>query len=383
MIAGDRSACKFRRVTEPEPLQQVDRTFVLFRGRKLSYFSGCDYFRLASHPKVVMALKVGVNRYGLSVSASRLTTGNHTLYQSLEKSLARFFGAPAALLLGSGYLANLAVAQALSGQFSHALIDEQAHPSLSDAARFLDCPVLRFKHRSTAELKLAVARCGEGAKLILLTDGMFSRDGAAAPLSEYLEALPADAQLLVDDAHSAGVLGKSGRGTVEHAGVGRARVVQTVTLSKAFGAYGGAILCTTALRDRINKRSELFAGSTPLPLPLANAALEACRLLQTRRGFRERLLSNSERAKAQLRNAGLPLPQTPGPIIALKPQDRATAKRLQRALLAAQIYPSFIHYPGGPTDGYFRFVISSEHSKAQIERLTNVLASFRAGLQSL
>lgn len=370
-------------MSEPEPLQQVDRTFVRFRGRKLSYFSGCDYFRLASHPKVVTALKTGVSRYGLSVSASRLTTGNHTLYQSLEKNLARFFGAPSALLLGSGYLANLAVAQALSGQFSHALIDEQAHPSLTDAVRFLDCPVLRFKTRSPAELQLAVARCGPEAKLIVLTDGMFSRDGSAAPLGEYLELLPKDAQLLVDDAHGAGVLGKTGKGTLEHEGIPRERVIQTVTLSKAFGAYGGAIFCTKALRECIVSRSELFAGSTPLPLPLASAAHQACSLLQGNRKFQERLLHNSRFVKEQLRAAGLPLPQTPGPIIALKPQDQTVAARVQRTLLAARIYPSFIHYPGGPMDGYFRFVISSEHSKKQIERLTQVLAPFRTGLQPL
>ena len=366
---------------EPEPLQQVDRTFVRFRGRKLSYFSGCDYFRLASHPKVVKALKMGVSRYGLSVSASRLTTGNHVLYRRLEQDLAKFFGAPSALLLGSGYLANLAVAQALSGQFSHALLDEQAHPSLSDAVRFLDCPVLRFKHRAAAELQLAVARCGPEAKLIVLTDGMFSRDGSAAPLREYLDVLPEDAQLLVDDAHGGGVLGKTGKGTLEHEGVRRERVIQTVTLSKAFGAFGGAILCTKALRECIASRSELFAGSTPLPLPLASAALQACSLLRSSRKFQERLRHNSWLAKEQLRAAGLPLPQTPGPIIALKSQGQTVGARLRRALLAGGIYPSLIRYPGGPADGYFRFVISSEHSKAQIERLTKVLASFQAVLR--
>jgi 7-keto-8-aminopelargonate synthetase-like enzyme len=368
-------------VIEPEPLQQLDRTFVRFRGRKLSYFSGCDYFRLASHPKVIQALKSGASLYGLSVSASRLTTGNHTIFQKLEKELARFFAAPTALLVGSGYLANLAVAQALSGQFSHALIDEQAHPSLCDAARFLDSPVLRFTHRSSAALRDAITRCGPGAKLLLLTDGMFSRDGSAAPLKEYLKVLPTDAQVLVDDAHGAGVLGKTGKGTLEHEGVRRERVIQTVTLSKAFGTFGGAILCTPALRNRIITRSELFAGSTPLPLPLANAARQACKLLRAGRKIREQLSDNSERTKEQLRAAGLPLPHTPGPIVALTPRDATARAQLERALLAAQIYPSLIKYPGGPQNGYFRFVISSEHSTKQLERLTKVLSAFGAVLR--
>src|SRR5512140_1862825 len=97
---------------EPAPLQQIDRTYVRFRGRKLCYFSGCDYFRLASHPKVIAALQTGARRFGLNVAASRLTTGNHALYSELERRLVRFFRAPDALLTSSGYVTNLVVAQA-------------------------------------------------------------------------------------------------------------------------------------------------------------------------------------------------------------------------------------------------------------------------------
>ncbi len=242
-------------MTEPEPLQQVNRTCVRFRNRTLAYFSGCDYFRLASHPEVIAAFQTGVRKYGLNVAASRLTTGNHQLYAELEEQLTAFFKAETATLVSTGYLTNLVVAQALAGNFSHALIDEKAHPSLLDAARFLDCPVLQFRHRDAKEVARAVSRCGPGAKLILLTDGMFSHDGSTAPLAEYLKVLPSDALLLVDDAHGAGVLGKTGKGSIEHAGVGRRRMIQTMTLSKAFGTYGGAILGTTALRQRILEHS--------------------------------------------------------------------------------------------------------------------------------
>src|SRR5690242_20367241 len=134
-------------MTEPEPLQQIDRTYVRFRGRKLSYFSGCDYFRLSSHPKVLSALKSGLKNHGLNVAASRLTSGNHVLYAELEKALTGFFGAETAVVVSTGYVTNLVAAQALAGNFSHGLIDEATHPSLTDAARFLDCPLLRFKHR--------------------------------------------------------------------------------------------------------------------------------------------------------------------------------------------------------------------------------------------
>src|SRR6185369_17986508 len=104
-------------VIAPEPLQQIDRTYVLWRGQRLSYFSGCDYFRLSSHANVIAAISAGLKRYGLNVAASRKTTGEHVLYKNLEKRLARFFCAEAAVLVSSGYVANLAVAQALTGQF--------------------------------------------------------------------------------------------------------------------------------------------------------------------------------------------------------------------------------------------------------------------------
>src|SRR5437868_4545310 len=116
-------------------MQLVDRTYVRARDRKLSYFSGCDYFRLSSHPQIARALLVGLRKFGLSVAASRLTTGNHPLYAKLEARLARFFRTDCALVVSTGYVSNLTVAQALAGQFSHAILDEAAHPSLKDAAQ--------------------------------------------------------------------------------------------------------------------------------------------------------------------------------------------------------------------------------------------------------
>src|SRR6185503_6182981 len=129
-----------------EPLQQVERTFVLRQGRKLSYFGGCDYFRLSSHPAVLKALRTGLEQFGLTVAASRKTTGNHSLYEKLESALATFFGVDAAVLVSNGYVANLVATQALEGEFTHALIDERAHGSLLDAAGLLGCPIRRFKH---------------------------------------------------------------------------------------------------------------------------------------------------------------------------------------------------------------------------------------------
>jgi 7-keto-8-aminopelargonate synthetase-like enzyme len=391
-------------MTIPEPLQQMERTYVRWRGRKLVYFSGCDYFRLASHPAVLKAAADGLKQFGLNVAASRLTTGHHEIYGQLEAQLAKFFGAPDALLVSGGYPTSTVVAQALANcsrrreeaddacgaggppphvggygdcGFSHVLLDERAHPALLDAAAHFGCPILKFKHRDAEDLKRTVARCGRGARFMVLTDGMFSHDGSTAPLKAYLKVLPRDAQLLVDDAHAAGVLGATGKGTLEHEGVSRQRIIQCVTLSKAFGVYGGAVLGTRELRERILARSRAFIGCTPLPLPLANAALASVKILSRGGKLRARLHGNAEYVKTALRRAGVEVPELSGPIIAIHPRSEAETRALRRRLLAAGIYPPFLKYAGAE-QGFFRFVISSEHPRAQLDELVAVLAPHAA-----
>jgi 8-amino-7-oxononanoate synthase len=354
-----------------DELRQVDRTYVIWRNRRLSYFAGCDYFRLSSHPAILLAVKEGLDRFGLTVAASRMTTGNHPLFTQLETALARFFGAPAALLAGNGYATNTLVMQALRDDFSHILIDERAHVSLRDAARFFTGPVLEFKHRDAPDLARRLRR---KSRPLVLTDGLFSRDGEIAPLAGYLKVLPASGLILLDDAHAAGMIGATGRGTVEYAGVPRRRIVQTVTLSKAFGCFGGAILCSTAWREKIMTTSPMFAGGTPLPLPLANAALRSMELLRSDPGLRCRLSRNVTYVKTALRSRGLSLPQTPAPIVSIFPRAATEVEKMRNRLLSHRVFPSFIRYPGGPETGYYRFVISSEHSQKQLDDLLGGLS---------
>ena len=358
-----------------EPLQQVERTYVLRRGQKLSYFGGCDYFRLSSHPAVLKALREGLEQFGLNVAASRKTTGNHALYEKLEAALAVFFGVDAALLVSNGYMANLVATQALAGEFTHALIDERAHSSLFDAAAFLGYPLMPFKHRDAADARRVARSAGRRARLMLLTDGLFSHTGQVAPLHEYLRLLPKNTVLLVDDAHGAGALGRHGRGTVEFLGVSDARIVQVVTLSKAFGVYGGAVLGSRRLRDRVVSRSRLFTGNTPLPLPLTNAALTALQIVRADTRMRRRLKDNTRWVKAALSDAGFPIPEGPGPIVSFEPRNARHAESLRRRLVAHGIHPPLIRYSGGPASGYFRFAISSEHSAEQLGTLAQCIAT--------
>ncbi|HEY1789312.1 MAG TPA: pyridoxal phosphate-dependent aminotransferase family protein [Verrucomicrobiae bacterium] len=360
-----------------EPLQQIGRCRVRWRGRDLLYFSGCDYFRLAEHPVVLKAVGAGVKNFGLNVAASRLTTGHHKIYELLEEQLAGFFGAGDALLVSTGYLTGIIVAQALAGNFSHALLDERAHPALLDAANYLGCPILKFKHRDAGDFARTIGRCGKGTRPMVLTDGMFSHNGSVAPLKAYLKLLPRDGMILVDDAHGGGVLGKNGCGTPDYENVGRGQIIQCITLSKAFGVYGGVILGTPDLRDRIINHSRAFIGSTPLPLPLANAALASLKIYRSRgAGLRARLNKNAQYVKSALGRAKFEIPAMPGPIIPIHAKTERESLALKKHLLAAGILPPFLKYPGGDANGYFRFVISSEHNRTDLNCLINAFRNF-------
>ncbi len=323
----------------------------------------------------MFALRKALRKYGLNVAASRLTTGNHPIYEQLEAALAVFFDTPSATLVSSGYAAAAIAAQALQGGFSRVLIDEKAHPSLHDAGRLFGCRVQSFPHRDPIGLARLLARGGAQDKPIVLTDGLFAHSGEVAPLAHYLQILSPRGLILVDDAHGAGILGEKGRGTPEYAGVSRARIIQTISLSKAFGVYGGAILGAPPLREKIVRHSRMFAGSTPLPLPLAAAVLTTLDMVRNDPRLRQRLERNIQLVKTALREQGFPLASAPTPIIAFHPATAEEAGALRARLLARKIFPSFIQYPGAPEGGYFRFAISSQHSDEQLNSLLKALTA--------
>ena len=362
---------------EPPPLRQISPTEVEFRGRHLAYFGGSDYFRLSWHGSVRQAVAKAAAEEGHNVAASRMTTGNHPLYAELERALAKFFGFPAALVTATGYNAPLTAAQALTGLVTHVIVDERAHSCLKDAARLLGLEPVFFAHRNSADLKRALDTCGRKSKALVLTDGLSPLEGTVPPLAEYLAALPPDGLLLVDDAHGAGTLGRRGRGVIEALSRSDSRVLLTLTISKALGAYGGAVLGPKWLRERALAHSGIHAGSTPLPPPLAAGALAALdRLRADGKELRTRLQANVQTVKQVFRPSHPDWLSRPGPTFSVALGDGRRQKQFQRALLAAGIYPTLIRYRNGPADSFFRFAISSEHSAGQLTALREVLARF-------
>ncbi len=345
---------------------------VRYRGRDLTYFGGCDYLRLSVHPLSIQAAKKASD-FGLGVAASRRTTGNHPAIIALEQELADFFDAESSILMATGYGMNLAIGQALSGRFTHALIDDRAHVSLQDATRFLGAEVRPFRHRDPHSLELIYRELPFDARPIVLTDGMFPLEGTVPPLQEYRRRIGDDVWWWIDDCHAVGTLGAKGRGSLEHLGWSRRHVLQVITLSKALGSFGGALLADGSTVRQIWDHSHCFVGGTPPPLPMVAAARASLRLLKRDSSRIQRLQTAVHWVKQRLLDAGLIPEVSPGPMFLICPASEASASRLRRRLLAAGIYPSHIQYPGAPLGGAYRFALSSEHSDEDIERLLNAI----------
>jgi 8-amino-7-oxononanoate synthase len=368
-------------VLGPE-LRPTGRTRIVLDGREYLFFAGNDYHRLASHPEVVRAACETAAAGGLSSAGSRTTTGNHPLHVELERALARFLGTEAAAILPAGYVSNAAAVEAVSADFHRCFIDTAAHSSVAAAVaglprdsvhRFASCDPEDLERRIEGHLR-------RGERPLVLTDGVFPGNGRIPPLGEYRRVLLGykGAGLLVDDAHGMAVVGPTGKGSVEEEGLPPGSAISTGTLSKGFGAFGGVVAGSASLIEALRTRSMAFVGGTPVPPPLAAAALRSIAILEADPGMISRLRERVLRAKDRLRALGIDIPPSPAPIISVALGDEERNGRLRDHLLAAGIYPPLIRYPGSPPGGHFRFTLSSAHSDEEVERL---LAAIEGGLR--
>ena len=354
------------------------RTQVLFEGRPLVFFGGTDYHRLASHPEVVRALQEAAQSEGLSCAGSRLTTGNHPLLARLEARTAEFLGRGSVTACSGGYLANTVAVEAVRDDYWRFFLDAGAHPSLASAAECLPRdrvhPFRGFEPEDLArELRLNLR---PGEKPLLLTDGVVGGSGQLPPLLAYWQLVREQGgALLVDDSHGLGVVGPGGLGSPALAGLPPGACIQTGTYAKAFGAFGGLVAGAAGLAGKVAARSRAFVGATPIPPPLAAAALRAIGLLQEHPEWITGLQARMARVRERITALGFPAVDSPAPIVSVTHGDVRRNRRLRTILLKAGIYPSFINYPGCPPGGHFRFAFSSVHTEAEVDALLRAIAS--------
>lgn len=347
---------------------------VRIEGRTYVHFGGTGYLGLQGRPELAEAADRAMRRYGLHPATSRLGFGETPPLREAEAEAARFFGTEAAWLLPSGWVGAAVLLEPHLRPTDRFFLDADAHFALRDAARRGGRPPVVFAHRDPTDLRARLrAELRPGERPVVLTDGVFPISGRLAPLPAYTDVLreAGDGLLLVDDAHGFGVLGAHGRGSADHHGLaaGPALLV-TGTASKALGGYGGLIPGTAADIARLRSASDWFAGSTPLPTPVAAATAAAIRIAREEPQLRARLAGNVRAVRTGLRGLGLPVEDLPTPIIPLALPDGAALARLHERLRAdGVLVPYLPRYAGLGPHGALRIAVFATHEPSHLERL--------------
>jgi len=347
-----------------------DGIWVERAGKRLLSFSCNDYLNLTQHPAIKQAAIAAIEQYGAGSGASRLVTGNHPLYAQLEARLARIKQAEAAVVFGSGYLANTGIIPVLIGRDGLVLADELSHACLFAGAQLSRGKIMTFRHNDVAHARELLERHrGEHDRALMVTDGVFSMDGDLAPLAELLAlANKHDAWLMSDDAHGLGVVG-GGRGS-SFAGNSHIPVpLQMGTLSKAVGAYGGYLCASSAVIDLIRNRARTLIYSTGLPPSCVAASIAALDLIEREPGYAALPV---QKAKAFTKAAGLPEAQSPivPVIIGTEEATLASSQMLaDEGYLAAAIRPPSV--PAG--SARLRLTFTAQHPDEEIARLAGLV----------
>ncbi len=335
---------------------------VLRDGRRLVSFSCNDYLGLAQHPRVKQAAIAAIERYGAGAAASRLVTGDHPLLQELEARLARHKRKPAALVFGSGYLANIGIPGALVGKGDLILLDELSHASMRSGAALSGARVVPFRHNDTRHVAQLLAEIRPSMRrALVMTERVFSMDGDRSPLLEIAHlAAEANAWLMADDAHGFGVLADDAAAPLDMG-----------TLSKALGSYGGYLCASEPVIELLKARARSFVYTTGLPPASAAAALAALDIIEEEpaRCARPLLLANRF-AEA----VGLPPPASPIVPVIVGAPERALdlSKALERAgFLVVAIRPPTV--PDGTAR--LRFTFSAAHDEAQVDALAEAFVT--------
>lgn len=347
-------------------------------GRELLNFCNNDYLGLSQDPRVVAALRDAAGE-GAGAGASHLVCGHGAQHTALEADLADWLQAPRALLFGSGYMANLAVVQALLGAGDVCVQDRLNHASLIDAARLACCTLKRYPHADAEAAARQLAAHAQGAAL-LASDGVFSMDGDVAPLDELVRvAREQQATLYIDDAHGVGVLGEAGRGSIDAAGLDvRDAPLRLVTFGKALGNAGAAVVGDADLIAHLAETARPYIYTTAMPPVQAAATRAAVRIARAGDDLRERLRANIERLKDGARMRGLDLMPSDTPIQPLRVGSDTHALAMAAALEARGYWVAPIRPPTVPEgSARLRIALSAAHHAQHVDGLLDALAQAR------
>ncbi len=340
-------------------------------GKKVLNFCSNNYLGLANHPKMVAAVKNIVDKYGVGPGAVRSIAGTMDVHLELEDRLAKFKGVESCISFQSGFSANLATIPCLVGKEDGILSDELNHASIIDGCRLSGATIIRFNHADAEDLeKKTIENKEKYRRLLTITDGVFSMDGDLAPLDKiYAVTSKHDVMLMVDDAHGEGVVGKGGRGIVDHFGLHGKVDIEVGTMSKAFGVMGGMVAGNAKLIEWIRQRGRPFIFSSALTPADVAACLTAVDLLEESTELVDRLWKNGNYFKAEMKKLGFDTGLSQTPITPVMVGDPKLAKEFSKELFNEGVFAMALGFPTVPVGkARIRVMISATHSKNDLDK---------------
>jgi glycine C-acetyltransferase len=353
-----------------------------FDGRQVINLASNNYLGLCTHPKLREAAIDATRKYGVGSGAVRTIAGTMKLHMELEEKIARFKGVEACVVFQSGFTANAGAVSSFLGKDDYIISDELNHASIIDGCRLSRARILVFRHKDVAhaEEQLASVANRPGKKL-LITDGVFSMDGDIGPLPGLCEAAEKyGAIMMVDDAHASGVLGRNGRGTIDHFGVHGRVDIQVGTLSKAIGALGGYVCGTRDFIEYLYHRARPFLFSTSHPPAVAATCIAAFDVLENEPELIERLWSNTRFFKKELGLLGFNIggqttPASETPITPIIIGDGRATMDFSKAIFEEGVMGTGIAFPTVPEGkARVRTIVTATHTEAQLTQALEVLA---------
>lgn len=342
--------------------------------KELLNFCSNNYLGLANNERIKNAVKKAIDDYGIGPGAVRTIAGNHKLHDDLENTLAEFKEAESAIVLQSGFTANLAVIPAITDADDIIFSDELNHASIIDGCRLSKAEVIRYKHNDISDLRNKLAKADQSAGKLIVSDGVFSMDGDIALVADLQKiAEEYEALLMIDDAHGEGVLGKNGRGIVNHFGLQGKVDIEIGTLSKAFGVVGGYVTGNKLLIEWLKQRGRPFLFSSALTIPDTAAALEAVKILEESDELVKKLWENTVKFKEGMKKFGFDIGYSQTPIIPVMLGDAKLAKKFSKVLYDNGLFATAIAYPTVPQGkARIRVMMSADHTKNEVTKALDI-----------
>jgi glycine C-acetyltransferase len=358
-------------------LGSAQDTEVIVDGKRVLNLSSNNYLGLTTHPRLTAAMIEATEKWGAGSGAVRTIAGTMTVHEDLERRLASFKHTEASLVFQSGFTANLGVLQSLVKESDVIISDELNHASIIDGIRLSKAERSIFKHRDMDDLERHLERHREKRVKLVVTDGVFSMDGDIAPLPAIVErAERFGALVMVDDAHASGVLGKNGRGSVNHFGLDGRVDLQMGTLSKAIGVLGGYVAAPQAVRDFLIHRARPFLFSTSHPPGVAAACIAAIDVLLAEPERIDQLWKNTARFKAGLKRLGFETGASETPITPVIVGKGAVAMDFSDRLFKLGVFAQGIGFPTvAEGRARIRTIVTSVHTDPQLDRALEAFAS--------